>query len=113
MHLETAARNTKATCEHIVRVEGVREVEKETAADDDQAHAGGTWFTATGAREEKKVAVAARSEPPDSRISRRGSGASRRIGDPGECRVRLYERNEFQVRGSEHTPKDPRQSDLN
>ena len=53
-------------------------------------------LTLTAASKSERLNSGAKAAPSRSTASRR-RGTSNRIDDPGECRVQLFERNEFQV----------------
>ena len=90
-------RNTRAMCEHIVKVENATKTNKSEKADDVKRDRHGidnarSERLRSGAKTDSTTTTTTTAKTPTRR-----RGTSNSIHDPGECRVQLFERNEFQV----------------
>ena len=91
-------RNTRAMCEHIVKVENATKTNKTVTRD---------RHGISNQKEEKNNARSERlrsgaktgstTTATTAKTPTRRRGTSNSIHDPAECRVQLFERNEFQV----------------
>ena len=91
--LEFETRNTRAMCEHVVKVENATGINIEGSGNSESRK---TDRCDTSRVHEVKSAAPTRLESTESASPRR-TDASNRIDEPSECRVQLFERNELQV----------------